>query len=177
MNAITHAIGVPHGSFKRVMAEAEEMPQCFMAWQAPLDEGELVALVAGGVLACREVMPPSSPAEGEEEPPQQQPVKIYHWAPGMHRATLGKHWQQVLHLARNLHQAQDALEVAKSSAGTPYNNWSEEEITDRASAHIRRLHEYNDLKDAGQLVMGRIASKEGVIVSALYPQFGLEIED
>ncbi|XP_060572016.1 DNA repair protein SWI5 homolog [Ruditapes philippinarum] len=43
--------------------------------------------------------------------------------------------------------------------------------------HIDKLHEYNEIKDVGQLVLGRLANLEGVRSKDLYDQYGLNLED
>ncbi|KAM4663343.1 DNA repair protein SWI5 homolog [Discoglossus pictus] len=43
--------------------------------------------------------------------------------------------------------------------------------------HISLLHQYNELKDAGQMLMGRLAVLRGVTTKDLYGEFGLEMED
>eukprot|EP01095_Lingulamoeba_sp_RSL-Kostka_P012805 TRINITY_DN5136_c0_g1_i1.p1 TRINITY_DN5136_c0_g1~~TRINITY_DN5136_c0_g1_i1.p1 ORF type:complete len:152 (+),score=40.95 TRINITY_DN5136_c0_g1_i1:41-457(+) len=43
--------------------------------------------------------------------------------------------------------------------------------------HIIRLHNYNDAKDGGQKLIGKLAEMEGVCTRDLYPRFGLELED
>ncbi|KAJ6654616.1 hypothetical protein lerEdw1_006769, partial [Lerista edwardsae] len=44
-------------------------------------------------------------------------------------------------------------------------------------AHIALLHEYNEMKDAGQMLLGKLAVIRGVTTKELYPEFGLELSD
>ncbi|XP_052789285.1 DNA repair protein SWI5 homolog isoform X2 [Mya arenaria] len=43
--------------------------------------------------------------------------------------------------------------------------------------HIEKLHEYNEIKDVGQMVLGRLAGMQGVTTRDLYDQYGLNLED
>nr|XP_057913114.1 DNA repair protein SWI5 homolog isoform X1 [Doryrhamphus excisus] len=43
--------------------------------------------------------------------------------------------------------------------------------------HIDMLHEYNDIKDMGQSLLGRIAALRGTTTRELYSHFGLELDD
>ncbi|XP_006119078.1 DNA repair protein SWI5 homolog isoform X1 [Pelodiscus sinensis] len=43
--------------------------------------------------------------------------------------------------------------------------------------HISLLHEYNDIKDTGQMLLGKLAMIRGVTTKELYPQFDLELTD
>jgi len=43
--------------------------------------------------------------------------------------------------------------------------------------HIEKLHEYNEIKDVGQMVLGRIASIKGVQTKDLYEEYGLNLDD
>ncbi|NXY73452.1 SWI5 protein, partial [Glareola pratincola] len=43
--------------------------------------------------------------------------------------------------------------------------------------HISLLHEYNDIKDAGQMLLGKLAVIRGVTTRQLYPEYDLELSD
>nr|XP_056716155.1 DNA repair protein SWI5 homolog [Euleptes europaea] len=43
--------------------------------------------------------------------------------------------------------------------------------------HITLLHEYNEIKDTGQMLLGRLAVIRGVTTKELYPEFGLDLID
>ncbi|XP_054249390.1 DNA repair protein SWI5 homolog [Indicator indicator] len=43
--------------------------------------------------------------------------------------------------------------------------------------HISLLHEYNDIKDAGQMLLGKLAVIRGVTTKELYPKYDLELSD
>ncbi|KFO06083.1 DNA repair protein SWI5, partial [Balearica regulorum gibbericeps] len=43
--------------------------------------------------------------------------------------------------------------------------------------HISLLHEYNDIKDAGQMLLGKLAVFRGVTTKQLYPEYDLELSD
>lgn len=51
--------------------------------------------------------------------------------------------------------------------------YSEEEL----DAHIALLHEYNEMKDAGQMLLGKLAEIREITTKELYPEFGLELSD
>uniref|UniRef100_A0A8C6U9W3 DNA repair protein SWI5 homolog n=1 Tax=Neogobius melanostomus TaxID=47308 RepID=A0A8C6U9W3_9GOBI len=48
---------------------------------------------------------------------------------------------------------------------------------DELEQHIDKMHEYNDIKDIGQSLLGRIAALRGTTTRDLYSHFGLELDD
>ncbi|KAK7896243.1 hypothetical protein WMY93_021568 [Mugilogobius chulae] len=48
---------------------------------------------------------------------------------------------------------------------------------DELERHIDKLHEYNDIKDIGQTLLGRIAALRGTTTRDLYSHFGLDLDD
>ncbi|KAG0241825.1 Swi5-domain-containing protein [Mortierella sp. GBAus27b] len=43
--------------------------------------------------------------------------------------------------------------------------------------HIRELHRYNEIKDAGQIILGKLAELEGTTIKKQYEIFGLDQDD
>ena len=43
--------------------------------------------------------------------------------------------------------------------------------------HIKNLHEYNEIKDAAQIVLGRLAELEGVTVKEMHDKYGVTVLD
>ncbi|XP_058528831.1 DNA repair protein SWI5 homolog [Ochotona princeps] len=54
---------------------------------------------------------------------------------------------------------------------------SEGYSVDELEDHISQLHEYNDIKDVGQMLLGKLAVIRGVTTKELYPEFGLDVND
>ncbi|KAF9562416.1 swi5-like zinc finger protein [Mortierella alpina] len=64
-------------------------------------------------------------------------------------------------------QEQELLHSIRGE-GTP------SEIIDR---HIKELHRYNEIKDAGQIILGKCAEIEGTTIKEQYEKYGLDVED
>ena len=45
------------------------------------------------------------------------------------------------------------------------------------SNHIHLLHDYNQVKDLGQMLMGKYAEIKGTTTSQMYEEFGLDLQD
>ncbi|XP_037347361.1 DNA repair protein SWI5 homolog [Talpa occidentalis] len=54
---------------------------------------------------------------------------------------------------------------------------SEGYSVDELDDHISQLHEYNDIKDVGQMLLGKLAVIRGVTTKELYPEFDLDVND
>lgn len=54
-----------------------------------------------------------------------------------------------------------------------YRGYNVEEL----EKHISLLHEYNEIKDAGQMLLGKLAVIRGVTTKQLYPEYDLELND
>ncbi|XP_053061421.1 DNA repair protein SWI5 homolog [Acinonyx jubatus] len=54
---------------------------------------------------------------------------------------------------------------------------SEGYSVDELEDHISQLHEYNDIKDVGQMLLGKLAVIRGVTTKELYAEFGLDMND
>ncbi|XP_057169360.1 DNA repair protein SWI5 homolog [Ursus arctos] len=77
-----------------------------------------------------------------------------------------------LHLdIQKLKEKRDLLD--KEIAQLISEGYSVDELED----HISQLHEYNDIKDVGQVLLGKLAVIRGVTTKELYPEFGLDMND
>ncbi|XP_020627389.1 DNA repair protein SWI5 homolog [Orbicella faveolata] len=65
------------------------------------------------------------------------------------------------------------LEILNNDIAELSKEYSEEEL----QQHIQKLHEYNEIKDVGQLLIGKLAEINGTTTRATYQEFGLDLED
>uniref|UniRef100_A0A8D0BV28 DNA repair protein SWI5 homolog n=1 Tax=Salvator merianae TaxID=96440 RepID=A0A8D0BV28_SALMN len=92
------------------------------------------------------------------------PVPSPRTRPPANRETLQ---QEIEELKRKRHALDE--EIAQLLA----EGYSLDELDD----HISLLHEYNDIKDTGQMLLGKLAVIRGVTTKELYPEFDLDIND
>ncbi|GFN81440.1 DNA repair protein swi5 homolog [Plakobranchus ocellatus] len=75
--------------------------------------------------------------------------------------------EQLLSSQRKISEVDKEIEELRASG------YKESEL----QIHIDKLHEYNEIKDVGQMILGRIAVIEGVQTKDLYPRYGLDLAD
>ena len=57
------------------------------------------------------------------------------------------------------------------------HNLSQTYNEDELEMHIKALHDYNEIKDIGQILLGKIAEAENTTTTSLYSRFRLELDD
>jgi len=60
---------------------------------------------------------------------------------------------------------------------TELTGYDKQEYDKEIVDHMNRLHDYNELKDTAQMLMGQLAVIEGGLTRDLYKRYGLELED
>jgi hypothetical protein len=57
------------------------------------------------------------------------------------------------------------------------NEENQEEISKCIQDHMKLLHDYNEIKDIGQIVIGKIAEIKGCTSREIYLEYGLDLND
>ncbi|KAJ1992472.1 swi5-like zinc finger protein [Coemansia spiralis] len=57
------------------------------------------------------------------------------------------------------------------------SNLSIEQARKMNEEHIDRLHRYNDIKDAGQIMFGKLAELKGKTVKEIYEEYCVDLKD
>jgi hypothetical protein len=55
--------------------------------------------------------------------------------------------------------------------------WCRNPAAETVKRHIKLLHDYNDIRDVGQGLVGMIADNRGVRIGELYDEFGVGLKD
>ena len=76
-------------------------------------------------------------------------------------------------IAKDIVELKTQLKSTESEVAELSKLYSEEEL----EQHIEKLHKYNEIKDVGQLLLGKVAEIQGTTTSHLYEYFGLELDD
>ncbi|KAJ2889115.1 Swi5 protein [Coemansia asiatica] len=71
-------------------------------------------------------------------------------------------------LARHIRGRDDLLERSGLSV---------EQARQETDKHIDRLHRYNDIKDVGQVLFGKLAELHGKTVKEMYEKYGVDTSD
>ncbi|XP_064638870.1 DNA repair protein SWI5 homolog isoform X1 [Lineus longissimus] len=70
------------------------------------------------------------------------------------------------------------LEEREKNVTAQINQLCEEGLKEEELViHIEKLHEYNEIKDIGLVLIGRIALQQGVTTKQLYGRFHLNLDD
>ncbi|RUO96543.1 hypothetical protein BC936DRAFT_141863, partial [Jimgerdemannia flammicorona] len=75
-------------------------------------------------------------------------------------------------LENKLRGLQDEYHQIKSALSL-----SDDAADNLVDEHIRRLHEYNEIKDVGQMLLGKVAATEGTTIKKMYERFGVDLDD
>jgi hypothetical protein len=121
---------------------------------------------------------PAIMASGPEKP---SPAK------GSQEATVAELRAQKAALIASLAALSDVQELVAEieddgdSSRGPYDRPTDAEVMTAADkivkAHIKLLHEYNEIKDVGQGLMGLIADSRGVRILEVQDEFGIDAKD
>ncbi|KAL9988710.1 hypothetical protein ACROYT_G003186 [Oculina patagonica] len=76
-------------------------------------------------------------------------------------------------LLEEIESLEAKLEILNKDIAELSKEYSEEEL----QLHIQKLHEYNEIKDVGQLLIGKLAEIDGTTTRAMYQEFGLDLDD
>ncbi|KAF9191650.1 swi5-like zinc finger protein [Haplosporangium sp. Z 767] len=71
-------------------------------------------------------------------------------------------------MIRELEQKEKEIIQAIRGDGTP---------SEIIAQHIKELHQYNEIKDVGQVILGKCAELEGTTIKEQYEKYGLDPED
>lgn len=76
-------------------------------------------------------------------------------------------------IAADIQQLKDQLEKVDSEISELSQDYHEDEL----QLYIDHLHDYNEIKDVGQLLLGKLAEVQGTTTAQLYHQFDLNLDD
>jgi hypothetical protein len=76
-------------------------------------------------------------------------------------------------VAGDIAQLREQLESVESEIAELSVDYCEDEL----QQYIDHLHEYNEMKDVGQLLLGKLAEVKGTTTAELYRHFQLSLDD
>jgi len=71
----------------------------------------------------------------------------------------------------------DQLKAKLQNLKAEWNTIERNKRSDAEQEYIKLLHEYNELKDAGVQMLGRLAEVEGTTSTEMYQRYGLKLDD
>ena len=74
---------------------------------------------------------------------------------------------------KDIAQLREQIECTEREIAELSQHYSEDEL----QQYIDHLHEYNEIKDVGQLLLGKLAEIQGTTTAELYKQFSLNLDD
>ena len=79
--------------------------------------------------------------------------------------------EEAASLSRDVLKLKEMVARVESEVCVMAEEYSEKELQD----HIDKLHEYNEMRDIGQILLGKLAEVEGITTTVLYQRFGLDL--
>ncbi|KAI9137088.1 hypothetical protein BKA69DRAFT_1100235 [Paraphysoderma sedebokerense] len=88
--------------------------------------------------------------------------------------SMSRTFSSILTTHRQIQRAKDELESVNDYFGDDY---SPTFIEKAVHSRIDLLHRYNEIKDLGSFLIGKVAEVEGKTVKEMYEELGLDLED
>ncbi|KAJ1965319.1 swi5-like zinc finger protein [Dipsacomyces acuminosporus] len=85
--------------------------------------------------------------------------------------------QEVEATMRALKREIDAQKQLRDELLAQNSQMTVEHARQLTDEHIDRLHRYNDIKDAGQILFGKLAELKGKTVRDVYEEYNVDIND
>ncbi|KAI0348331.1 hypothetical protein BDW22DRAFT_72539 [Trametopsis cervina] len=83
-----------------------------------------------------------------------------------------------MHASTSVKQQQARIQALQQEAVELQAKLGNDEDADQiVSTHIKLLHQYNETKDAAQILIGRLAAHRGLTIREVHSEFGLSETD
>jgi len=115
-----------------------------------------------------------SPIAGNSTPNRPRALKRKSFSFNSPLKTLKTEPQQRKSIDQDIQRLEKEIEEQEEEISTLE---SEGYCSDDLELYIEKLHQYNEIKDTAQLVIGRVAIQRQTTTRALYPEFALHLED
>ena len=164
--------GVPP---KECKATLDEAIKTGVIQQKPLKSVNVIVYIASACSPPKELESESANSNNSEslcciEPKHSDQYNSSINAHAKHHATAAEPGIQIVAEVESLKLKLSDTEKEIAMLAEEY---SEQELQD----HIKKLHEYNEVKDIGQILLGKLAEMEGLTTSHLYQRYDLTLDD